>query len=901
MEAEKRFWHTLSSKDVLAQLDVEEAVGLRFDEIEKRRETYGVNNLTQQKNLPAWRLFLLQFHQPLIYILLLACVITALLEEWVDCGVIFAVVFVNALIGYIQEAKALKAIEALSKMSKNSITVLREGQKVLVDAQELVVGDVVILYSGDKVPADLKLLYAKTLQVDEALLTGESISVEKQVGILPQETLLADRTTMLFASTLVTYGHGIGVVVEVGDATQIGKINALISSAEVLQTPLTQKIASFSLQVLYAIVVMAIITFLVGVLRGEESEAMFMASVALAVGAIPEGLPAAMTIILAIGVAQMALKNAIIRKLPAVETLGSITVICSDKTGTLTQNAMSVTQMYAGGSFYALSGSGYEPKGEILAEGIPFVPQKESALYEMLVSGVLCSTARHVKVAHSYIIEGDPTEGALIVSAKKGGIHDEGLMREFERVDTLAFESEYQYMAISYQSLQEKNLHFAYAKGSVEKILERCESMMDAHAQIVPIDKETIVMHADAMASQGLRILAFAKCFFEEKIDSLGHHHFEKGLIFLGLQGMMDPPRIGVKESIKSCYEAGIGVKMITGDHAMTAKAIAHEIGIVLDEKKAVLTGKEIETLDEHTLREMLGYVNVFARIAPEQKLRLVRALQANGHIVAMTGDGVNDAPALRQANIGIAMGITGTEVAKESADMILTDDNFLTIKDAIEEGRGVFDNIIKFITWTLPTSVGEGLIILCTIFAGVLLPILPVQILWINMSTAIFLGITLAYEHKEHFLMQRAPRNPKEPILTNDLLRKVVMVAFLLVVHAFGAFFYLVESLGETVARTVVVNIFVFGEMFYLFNCRSLRYSMFEIGVFSNLYAIYGVLLMSFLQLLFTYMPWMNQIFNSAPLGAFEWGIVLASSFVIYLVMEVEKRVTCKIKSCYQ
>jgi len=895
MRQEHVNWHTKTSQEVLDALHVNEHKGLNADEISARRTQYGANVLSQKDEESALKLFLLQFHQPLVYILLLACLIMALMEEWMDTGVILAVVIINAIIGFWQEMKAIKAIEALSKLSHNRVMVLRGGEKLLLESSHIVVGDIVLLYSGDKIPADIKLLHAKELKIDESLLTGESISVEKLVGVQSADTALADQTNMLFSSTLVTYGQGVGVVVSVGDESELGKINTMISNADVLQTPLTQKLAFFSKRLLYGILAMAAVTFMIGVLRGEELVITFMASVALAVGIIPEGLPAAMTIILAIGVVKMASKNAIIRKLPAVETLGSTTVICIDKTGTLTQNAMTVTEMMAAGKTYLLSGNGYDPKGEIFEAKVPMIPTKGSALYETLVAGVLCNTSRHVKVEGVYAIEGDPTEGALIVSAKKAGITEELLLQEFEHVDTLSFESEHQYMASGYRIIGDESFP-VYLKGSVEKIVERCDLFMDEKGSLLPIDRAKIEASAEAMASQGLRVLAFAKVYLTEKIDSLGHHHFQKGLIFLGLQGMIDPPRIGVIEAIQSCYHAGIAVKMITGDHRMTALSIAHSIGLKTDDKTAVLTGKELEALSDEALASLIERVSVFARIAPEQKLRLVKALQSLSHVVAMTGDGVNDAPALRQANIGIAMGIAGTEVAKESADMILTDDNFTTLEDAIEKGRVVYDNIIKFIMWILPSNMGEGLAVIFAILAGITLPILPLQILWINMVTDSVLGIMLAYEPKEKNIMDRAPRNSAEPILIGRLLFKVALVGTLLAVSAFSAFFY-VQSLGmsEEVARTLVVNIFVFGEMFYLFNCRSLRYSMFQIGFFSNPLLLGGVALVSALQLLFVYAPFMNQLFKSAPLGAVEWVITMGSSLIVYVVIEVEKSLHVK------
>jgi len=890
---ENVIWHSLDTKQVLDTLEVDASVGLSSNELKKRRSLYGKNSLTKKEGTSLIKLFFLQFHQPLVYILLAASVITALLDEWVDSSVIFGVLLVNAVIGFVQESKAIKAIDSLANMSRVNATVIRDDQKVIIDAKELVVGDIVILYSGDKVPADMRVLRLKELQIDESSLTGESVAIQKNDEILEEDTLLADRKNMLYSSTLVTYGSAVGIVIAVGDSTEIGNINKMIANADILQTPLTKKISFFSKILLYVILVMAAITFFIGTLRGEPMLDMFMASVALAVGAIPEGLPAAMTIILAIGVSRMAQKNSIIRKLPAVETLGSTTVICSDKTGTLTQNEMTVKEIYTPGELYEVSGVGYAPEGKITQNGNE-VPLNE-VLKECLVAGVMCNASVLVKEDNKYKINGDPTEGALIVSAQKAGVKKDDLKEELTHIDTLVFESEHQYMASHYRSSDE-DFSPVYIKGSVEKILQRSDCYLGADCEEKDIDIEKISKVAHEMALKGMRVLAFARKHKDEDGDAISHHHIRGGLTFLGLQGMIDPPRPEVIDSIKSCHSAGVSVKMITGDHSVTALAIADQIGIKTDSDIKSFNGKELKELSDEELFSKVNSVNVFARVAPEQKLRLVKALQATDNIVAMTGDGVNDAPALKQANIGTAMGITGTEVAKESADMILTDDNFSTIKDAVEEGRGVFDNIVKFITWTLPTNVGEGLVIMFAVVIGAALPILPVQILWINMTTAVLLGLMLAFEPKETGLMQRKPREPDAPILTKLLIFRIMLVGILLLIGAFGAFWYL-QTIGisEIVARTVAVNIFVFGEMFYLFTCRSTTHSMFEIGVFSNKWLIYGVIGMTLLQVAYTYIPFMNTIFKSAPIGIFEWMIILLSSTVIYLTVEFEKKYNLK------
>lgn len=893
----EKHWHHLPEEEILEILESDVRKGLDTFELEERQRFFGANRLTEKKGKSPLLLFLLQFHQPLIYILLVATLVTALLHEWVDSAVIFSVVLVNAVIGYIQESRALKAIQALVQMSSVEATVIRSGEKKRVDAAELVPGDIVKLHSGDKVPADLRLLQSKTLQINESALTGESVPVEKEASVLEHDTMLADRHNMAYSTSLVTYGSGIGIVVSTGDSTEIGRINELIAEADILATPLTKKINHFSKILLWVILLLAGMTFLVGFLRGEPAVEMFMASVALAVGAIPEGLPAAMTITLAIGVGRLAKRNSIVRKLPAVETLGSTTVICSDKTGTLTQNEMTVKEIFAGGRLYSVAGVGYLPEGDIFYQERQVDIERENVLAECLKAGVLCNDARLSESEEQWTIEGDPTEGALLVSALKAGFGFKQMSEALTHRDTIEFESQYQYMATLYENSDDAT-HIIYLKGSVESILARCHSALNESGTAMPIDVDAIMYEVTQMAKRGLRVLAFARKSVE-KTASITHENVASQLEFLGLQAMMDPPREEVIKAIANCHNAGIQVQMITGDHNVTAMAIAKQIGIERrGERKMIMNGKEIAALSDAELIDAVNHIMVYARVAPDQKLRLVKALQEKGHVVAMTGDGVNDAPALHQANIGVAMGITGTEVAKEAADMVLVDDNFSTIEAAVEEGRGVFDNLIKFITWTLPTNVGEGLVILVAIFMGAVLPILPVQILWINMTTAVLLGLMLAFEPKEPGIMSRRPRDPKMPILTRQLILRILVVGVLLLIGSFGAFTW-VQYEGGTIeqARTVAVNIFVFGEMFYLFNCRSLTHSMFHLGLLSNWLLLLGVAGMSLLQLLMTYAPFMNMVFYTAPIGMKEWGVILGISLVIYLVVEVEKMVYLYLK----
>ena len=785
-------WHQSPVVDVARFLEVSLLTGLSAAEVRRRREKYGPNRLTPRAGKSELLRFILQFHQPLIYLLLAASVITGVIGEWVDASVIFGVVLANAIVGYLQEAKAGKAIEALAKMVVTEATVRREGVKERVCSEDLVPGDVVLLQSGDKVPADLRLFHVRNLQVDESALTGESMPVEKHADPLAVDTVLAERKNQALAGTLATYGQAEGMVWAIGDQTETGRIATLIADADELSTPLTRKIANFSKVLLVAILALAAVTFAVGVWRGESLVQMFMAAVALAVGAIPEGLPAAVTITLAIGVARMARRRAIIRKLPAVETLGSTTVICADKTGTLTENQMTVQQIYAAGNTFEVTGAGYEPHGEICCRGRPTQLATQVALRECLQAGLLCNEAQLARKNGRLAVQGDPTEGALIVAAQKAGLTESEVAQLLPRLDAIPFESEHQYMATLHARPGVRE-HVIYVKGAVERLLERCVEALGEDGAETALDKAQVGRFAEAMAAQGLRVLAFARRVVPLEQTRLTHADVAGGLTFLGLQAMIDPPRAEAISAVRQCQRAGIRVKMITGDHALTAKAVALQIGLHgatgAGRELLVVTGRDLDGLSEEELRDVAERADVLARMAPEQKLRLVKALQAHGHVVAMTGDGVNDAPALKQADIGVAMGLAGTDVAKGAADMLLTDDNFATIEAAIEEGRNVFDNLTKFIIWTLPANFGQGMIILAAVIAGVTLPILPVQLLWVNMTTVLFLGLMLVFEPKERDLMQRPPRGPTTPIITFAMVMRIGLVSALMLAGAFGLF----------------------------------------------------------------------------------------------------------------
>ena len=888
-----KHWHHLDSQQVVELLDTSHERGLDRFEVERRHEHFGPNVIPMRKEKGPWLRFLLQFHQPLVYVLLGSCVVTILLNEWIDASVILGVVLLNAIIGFVQEAKAARALEALAKSMTSTATVVRGGDRHQLGSSSLVPGDIVLLQSGDKVPADLRLIDCRNLRADESALTGESLPVEKTGATLAKETPLAERNNMAYTSTLVTYGQARGVVVATGAKTEVGRISELIAAANEVETPLTRRIAKFSHLLVYVILALAGATFIVGLLRGQPAIEMFMASVALVVGAIPEGLPAAVTIILAIGVHRMALRRAIIRKLAAVETLGSTTVICSDKTGTLTENAMTVVEVWTGGQRFSTTGIGYAATGEIQIEGANVMLEQRQALRECLTAGLVCNDSQLRTVDGEWTVHGDPTEGALLAVAAKAGLDAAAEQRRLPRLDLIPFESQHQYMGTLHDG-QVEGPRTAFVKGAFERILARCDSMVDANGQRVELNPPLIMAEIERMAALGLRVLAFAKKPLPLVQSSLRHEDVETGLIFLGLQAMIDPPRPEAIRAIAACQQAGVRVKMITGDHALTARAIAGQLGIQGVNDAAglrVVTGAELEKLSDERLIETTEQISVFARVTPEQKLRLVRALQTRGHVVAMTGDGVNDAPALKQADIGVAMGISGTEAAKEAADMVLTDDNFASIEAAVEEGRGVFDNLTKFILWTLPTNMGEGLVILAAIFAGVTLPILPVQILWINMTTAVLLGLMLAFEPKEPAIMARAPRKRDTPILTGVLLGRIALVSTILLVGAFGLFEWaLLHGLTEPQARTVTVNVFVFVQMFYLFNCRSLTHSVFHVGLFSNPWIWLGVCMMTVLQILYTYSSFMNRIFESAPLDAIYWALILAVALIAYAIVGFEK-----------
>ena len=901
----------MPSDQVAEILQTDSKQGLSLSEANNRLQKFGENTISIQKKTNPLISFLLQFKQPLVLILIIAGVITAILQEWIDTGVIFGVVLANAVIGFIQEHKANKAMQALAKIVTSENVVIRDGEKTRVLSKKIVPGDVVQLRSGDKVPADVHLYYTKDLKIDESILTGESFPAKKQTKVFPSDTILAERKNMAYGGTLVTNGYGIGIVVLTGDHTETGKISQTMIKAEELETPLTRKISYFSKNLLFVIFGLSIITFIFGILVAQRSVTeLFMEVVALSVAVIPEGLPAAMTVTLAIGVGYMVKRNAIIRKLPAVETLGSTTIICSDKTGTITENQMTVNEIYSSGKFFKLTGTGFQPAGEIRHnQQIVTNLNEHQTLKECLVAGLLCNDSDLIQKDNSWESKGDPTEVALITAAHKANLKQTIMAKSLYRIDAIPFESHLQFMATLHNSSEGDKV--AYVKGSVEKILSMSSYQLNDDTKqpekLTEVNTAKLNEIADNMASKGLRILAFAKKKIDNKNNKIEISDVDKGLVFLGFQAMLDPPRPEVIEAIRECQNAGIRVKMITGDNLKTAMSIGKQIGLnhPSQEKShhhntdiTAITGKELqEERSEAKMSEIVDKTDVFARVLPEQKFSLVKALQSRGNIVAMTGDGVNDASALKQADVGIAMGVTGTDVAKEASDVILTDDNFASIKAAVEEGRRILDTLIKFITWTLPTNFGEGLVVLASIFTGLLIPILPVQILWINMTTALALGTMLIFEPKESDVMKRPPRKPHAPVLTKDLIIQIAIVTTCILISAYGLFELAINdnaSLEE--ARTIVVNTIVMIEIFYLFNCRSLTRSILRSGFFSNKLIFVGIAIMILLQLAFTYAPFMNEIFQSKPIEIDSWLKIIGVSLATFIIIEIKKLVYNKL-----
>ncbi len=881
-------WHTKNVKTVFESLETT-ADGLSKEEVSDRLSIHGPNQLPESRTRGPLLRFFYQFHNVLIYVLIAASAVTAMLGHWIDAGVILTVVFLNAVIGFVQEGKAENALRAIRQMLSPSAMVMRDGRQIMINAEALVPGDIVLLQPGDKVPADLRLFRVKGLQIQESVLTGESMAVDKITDPVALQSVIGDRSCMAYSGTLVTHGQSTGVVIATGAQTEIGRISTLVSEVESVTTPLLRQIAQFGRWLTVAILGIAIITIAFGSLVRDYAFAdMFLAAVSLAVAAIPEGLPAIMTITLAIGVQRMAKRNAIIRRLPAVETLGAVTVICSDKTGTLTRNEMTVRTIATAASLFELAGTGYDPHGAISLSNRDVLPEERPLLLEVVRAAVLCNDASLERRNSEWFVNGDPMEGALLVAGLKTGLDNEAEAKRYPRTDLIPFESEHRFMATLHHS--HTGDAFIFLKGAPERVLEMCAFQRRVDGD-QPLDRNYWLTRIEEMAQQGQRVLAIAVKPVSHEQMELKFSDVENDLIMLAMFGFIDPPREEAIEAVQACHKAGIWVKMITGDHGTTARAIARQLKLINTDD--VLTGQELGLMSEDELRQCVQDVDVYARVNPEHKLLLVRLLQEQGLIVAMTGDGVNDAPALKRADVGTAMGQNGTEAAKEAAEMVLADDNFASIIHAVEEGRTVYDNLKKAILFILPTNGGEALIILAAILFGFhQLPLTPVQILWVNMVTAVTLALSLAFEPPEENVMRRSPRGAHEPILTPHLIWRVAFVSVILMSGTFGLFLWEMEhGVSIEYARTVAVNTLVTFEIFYLFNSRYITASIFNwAGLMGNRYVLVAIGILIIFQLGFTYLTPMQILFGTTAIDFDIWlRILLVSSSVLFLV-ELEK-----------
>lgn len=887
----KTQWYQLSTKEVFEKLKTSEK-GLSEKEIKERLSKYGPNTLVEEEEISKLKLLIHQFASPLIYILLIAAVVTFILKEYIDTGVIMAVVILNALIGYFQEFKAEQSIRALKKMVVSKARVIRNGEEKEIKSEELVPGDIVLLFSGSRVPADIRLISTIELKIAEAMLTGESLPAEKHRHVIQADNLTpGDQRNMAFMGTIILSGRAKGVVVGTGTSTIIGNIAAEVRKFEITRTPLQEKFDRFAKRIGLIVLIASFALFGLGVFLGEGIKSMFMTVVAAAVATVPEGLPIVVTITLAVGVARMARQNAIIRTLPSVETLGSTTVIGSDKTGTLTKNEMTVKLVYDGKHIYEVSGSGYEPKGEILRDGVHFKPRESKNLMQLLRIGILCNESDVYEEDGLYKIEGDPTEGALIIAAIKAGLNHIEERERYEQIALIPFESERSYMASLHKHRGKK---LVFVKGAPEKVLEMCTRGYEGES----LNKKEILHVASTFAKEGMRVLAFAYNVAPDDMDEFSCKELEScrdlayGLMFAGLQGMIDPPRQEAIEAIERCKEAGIRVIMITGDHPVTAKAIAKKLGISNEHSEEILTGIDIENMDDSELIKKVETVCVYARVSPLHKLRITEQLKKLGHIVAVTGDGVNDAPALKAAHIGIAMGKTGTDVAKEASDMIIVDDNFASIFHAVREGRIVFDNIRKVVFFLIPTGISAILTIIGTLLLGLPSPYLPSQLLWINLVTNGLQVIALSFEPGEKEVLKRKPLNPNEGIMSKILIQRTVLVALVISIGVVYNFYISYTKEGATLehARTIAVTTMVVFQFLQAWNSRSEWQSIFTMHPLGNPFLFYGLIASFLAQVAMIYFPALQWIFRTESLTAYDWLMIMIPASSVILVVELDK-----------
>lgn len=880
-------WYAMDIEKVNDKLDSNIDSGISTQTAEERISKYGENKLPDKKKKNFFIRFFKHFNDILIYILLIAAIVTAFLGEYVDTIVILLVAIINAGIGFFQENKAEKALDNIKNMLSLKANVIRDGERKEIDATDVTIGDIILLNPGDKIPADARLISASNLKVEESSLTGESVPSEKDISTLDEDTMLGDRKNMVFSSTTVSAGTGKAIVTAIGEDTEIGKINQMMSEVGEMTTPLLKQTAKFGKTISIVIIAVGVVVYLFGYFfRDYEPGELLMSVIGLSIAAIPEGLPAILSIILAIGVQNMAKRNAIIRNLPSVETLGSVSVICSDKTGTLTKNEMTVKKLITAAKEFYVTGTGYAPEGRIKLDDKEINANDFSVLKEMIECFYLCNDTEVARDDKGHwFVKGEPTEGALITLFQKADIDDE----QAERIATIPFDSEYKYMAVLVKMGSRKVI---YIKGAPDRLLDMASEQKRRNGQ-EEFDRSYWEEKIEQTAQTGQRLIGGAYKEVNSSKKDLTHEDIQEGITFLGLAGLIDPPREEAIEAIQSCHEAGITVKMITGDHIETAKAIGCEMGI--GDGENALQGKDLERMSDSELEKAAVDYDIFARTSPENKLKLVKALQADGAICAMTGDGVNDAPALKRADVGIAMGIKGTEVTKDASEMVLVDDNFSTIVSAIEEGRRVYDNLKKTILFILPTNGAESLLIIASILFGTMMPLTPVQILWVNMVTSITISFALAFEKMEPDVMQRPPRSPKTPLLSGYFIWRILFVSILIGGGTLMLSLYLQsKSVDDNVLKTVTLNTIVITQMFHLFNARSTNFA-FNKDFFSNKAVFIVSVLLIVLQLSVTYLPFMNNIMGTYPLEAHYWLYPIALGIIIFLFVEVEKTIVRK------
>lgn len=886
-----KVFYEKSVEEITKEFKTDIDKGISKEEVSKRLEEYGENRLQEKERRGILQMFLDQFKDFLVLILIGASIVSMVVGEGMDAIIILVIVILNSVLGVFQENRASNALKALKDMAAPQAKVIRSGDLEKVSSSELVPGDVVILEAGDYIPADLRLVQSVNLKIEEAALTGESVPVEKFAHeLVEQNAGIGDRVNSAFMSTIVTYGRGKGVVVGTGMNTEIGKVASMLEAVEEGQTPLQRKLDQLGKLLGSVCLGICGIIFILGLLRGQEIIEIFMTAVSLAVAAIPEGLPTVVTVVLALGMQKMIKKDAIMKRLGAVETLGSTTVICTDKTGTLTQNKMTVVKAFDGENLWSVTGRGYTTEGEIKRESGSDETKSETspALERLLRAGVLCNDAQLKKGADDII--GDPTEGALVVLGAKGGYPKETLMAEMPRIGEIPFDSKRKLMSTFHQH---KEGIVMYTKGAPDVVLSRCKYIFidGKPVEITEEHKRSIMEQNDSFANEALRVLALSYKMPKEVKEDLQE---ENNLIFLGLVGMIDPPRDEAKHAVSICKQAGIRVVMITGDHKTTGSAIGKAIGII-DKDEEALDGKELDALTDEQLKEKVKTVNVFARVSPEHKVRLVKAVKENGEIAAMTGDGVNDAPALKQADIGIAMGITGTDVAKEAADMILTDDNFASIVDAVEEGRTIFSNIRKFVGFLLSCNIGELLLIFIAMLLGSEVPLLPIHLLWINLITDAFPAFALGVEPKEEGIMEQAPRAPNEPIVNKKMGTAVGIQSIALALASLLSFWYgLNHFTGEdalSAARTYCFITLVVGELLRAYSARSEDRMVYRMRVFSNIFLNISVLGSFLLLMAVVYIPFLQPIFHTVSLSFFEIDMALLFAIIPLLGGEIAKK----------